>query len=821
MAVQTTQVGGRQRIRLNVKTRLFGGFLIVVALTIVLVVVVYANLQTIEQASNRLLYKEVPMADHAMRLMILARNEQQLLTDLSLTGNDEVRGEIEVVRQAFAAEIAAIRPLLEGDEVALLEEVKADEETYAAVGYEMAELFMAGEREAGLTRAEVFGAAAEEFIGDLQTIGVWAAASMDEAMVAVDGAQSDAVSIAIAFGVVAVVSAVVLGLYLSVAVSRGVLKVAHAAAGIAEGDLDQKVDVNSHDELGEMAVSVRQMIAYLQEMAAAAERIANGDLTTEVTPRSEKDELGNAFHCMTANLRKVVDHIQRGASDVAAASAQLGSTTEQTAGAAQQVTQTIQQVAEGANQQAESVSSATSNVEQMAQAAEGIAKGAQEQAAAIQQASALIAEVASLVGLAERAAGAVNEAGGRAADAARQGMTSAEQMSRGMATIQMRTSEAAEKVQAMGARSAEIGRIVEMIDDIADKTDMLALNAAVEAARAGEHGRGFAVVADQVRKLAEDSKAATREIGEVIKRVQEMVKEVVVAMAGSAAEVDSGAAIAEGSKRTLEEILVAVEEVAGLTEENAAALAQVRDKNDGVVATIESVSAVVEENTASAEEMAAASGEMTEAVQGVASVSEENSAAAQEVCAATEEVTAQVEEMAATAETLSQTAADLRAIIVQFRLSANESVAEKIEVFKQAHLRWVHRLDEMLAGKATLQLGDVASHDDCILGQWIYGRGQVDFGGLPEFVALETPHVRLHQAVRSAVMAYNRGDRSTAEAGRNEAERMSHEIVAALDRLSASAGGGITASLPRPAAAGVSAPVKVRAGNGRVADPIA
>ena len=85
----------------------------------------------------------------------------------------------------------------------------------------------------------------------------------------------------------------------------------------------------------------------------------------------------------------------------------------------------------------------------------------------------------------------------------------------------------------MGGRSKEIGRIVEAIDDVADKTDMLALNAAVEAARAGEHGRGFAVVADQVRKLSEDSKSATRDIADLIEGVQATVNEAIAAMEGT------------------------------------------------------------------------------------------------------------------------------------------------------------------------------------------------------------------------------------------------------------------------------------------------
>ena len=138
------------------------------------------------------------------------------------------------------------------------------------------------------------------------------------------------------------------------------------------------------------------------------------------------------------------------------------------------------------------------------------------------------------------------------------------QTSQGMDTIRIRTITAADKVKEMSNRSKEIGRIVETIDDIADKTDMLALNAAVEAARAGEHGRGFAVVADQVRKLSEDSKGATRDIADLIERVQETVREAIGAMESTVTEVDNGTRLAGDTARSLEEILMAAEDAAAL-----------------------------------------------------------------------------------------------------------------------------------------------------------------------------------------------------------------------------------------------------------------
>jgi methyl-accepting chemotaxis protein len=277
----------------------------------------------------------------------------------------------------------------------------------------------------------------------------------------------------------------------------------------------------------------------------------------------------------------------------------------------------------------------TNGVEQMAQAADGVARGSQEQAQSVQKTSVLINEMADVVDQVEKITGLAVE-----------GDTGVQQeeITRGseLGTIRTRTAIAVRKVKEMGLRSKEIGRIVEAIDDIADKTDMLALNAAVEAARAGEHGRGFAVVADQVRKLSEDSKEATRDINQLIERVQ--------------GAVDEAISSAEGA--------------ADLAEQISTAMVQLKQKSEGVVAAIESVGTVVEENTAVSEEMAANSQEMTDAMSGVVSIAEENSASAEEMAAQIEEVVASAEELSALAEQLREATAQFELGNVQYEEQA-------------------------------------------------------------------------------------------------------------------------------------------------------
>jgi methyl-accepting chemotaxis protein len=510
-------------------------------------------------------------------------------------------------------------------------------------------------------------------------------------------------------GVIGLGAVAVTGVALVVAnsLARPVMAVTEAARRLALGDVNQTVSVRASNEIGVMASAFNQMIGYLQNMAGAAThlaqgdvavavtpqssqdilghaftqmiayqqrvagaatRLAEGDVTMTITPHSDKDVLGNAFSQMIANLRTLISQVQESAAQVAEASQQLNTAAEQAGQAGQQVSTSIQQVAQGAGQQSRLVIEASGNVEQMARSSEGIARGAQEQAQGVQKTSDLINDMGAIVERVGQVTGSMTTANIAVTEAARRGVVAVEQSSQGMETIRTRTITAAGRVKEMGTRSKEIGRIVNTIDDIADKTDMLALNAAVEAARAGEYGRGFAVVADQVRKLSEDSKVATRDISDLIERVQETVNEAVMAMDNTVIEVNNGSKLAQDTAKSLQDIMRAAEGAADLAQQIGTDVAQLKQKNEGVTAAIETVSAVVEENTAVAEEMAAGSHEVTAAMEGIASVAEENNAATEEVNALAEEMAAQVEEMVASIEELSALAEELQAATAQFHV---------------------------------------------------------------------------------------------------------------------------------------------------------
>ena len=635
------------------------------------------------------------------------------------------------------------------------------------------------------TNRDIYRAAVHKTEPLLEELNALAVADENANRTEMEQAARKMTQTVIGVSIFAVLAGFGIAFFLARSLSSAARHLVKVAEGVATGELDHKIMIKSQDEMGELGEAFRQMIVYLQDMAGAASSLADGDLTANVVSRSEKDILGNAFALMITNLRDAISQVAENASAVAAAASQVASAAGQSGEATNQIAATMQQVALGTAQQTEGVTKTSAAVDQMSRAIQGVAQGAQEQAVAITKASEVATRINTAIEQVSNNAETVTRDSAEAARQSKDGAQIVKETISGMESIRSKVGISTSKVQEMGARSQEIGVIVETIEDIASQTNLLALNAAIEAARAGEQGKGFAVVADEVRKLAERSSLATKEIAGLVKSIRSTVSEAVSAMKASADEVEAGVVKANSAGEALESLLASADSVFKQAEEAGKGAAKVNIAARELIEAVDSVSAVIEENTAATEEMSANSNELSQAIENIASVSEENSASVEEVSASTEEVSAQVEEVSASAASMNEMAEKLQEVVQRFRLNkaTRMDLLTEIDTFKRAHLNWAKNVEDMHNGGKRININDIQTHKNCSLGHWYYGVGKIEFGQTKEFIAIEAPHKRIHELLKEFVESDTNNGQGRAQAVLKQIQSTSLEVVNTLDQL--------------------------------------
>jgi methyl-accepting chemotaxis protein len=257
----------------------------------------------------------------------------------------------------------------------------------------------------------------------------------------------------------------------------------------------------------------------------------------------------------------------------------------------------------------------------------------------------------------------------RQAETALQGTEAVRSTLAQIESIQVAVDSSAVTISETNELSGRIGEIVVTIDEIADQTNLLALNAAIEAARAGEQGKGFAVVADEVRKLADRSRSATREIATIVDTVQASAGRAAASMDVATKKVKRGAELARDSGQALDHLLASASDTREYTDTLIASYEAVDRGMDEVSTSIGIVSLVASKNTETAAAAALNIREVTQLVDNVAAISEENAASAESVTATVQEVAAQTEEINAAAVSLNRFARELEASTAQFTVN--------------------------------------------------------------------------------------------------------------------------------------------------------
>lgn len=340
----------------------------------------------------------------------------------------------------------------------------------------------------------------------------------------------------------------------------------------------------------------RKLAGRLTFMVQRVAQVADGDLRVSEAGSSSDDEIGQlgvAIESMTNSLRGVIGHVTNSAEQVAASSEQLTTGAEQSAQGAEQVANSIMQVGAGTEKQTGAISKTVAVVERIS--------------TEIKQA---VANVNVVETTSDKAAGAAKD-GGKAVEAA----------VNQMGNIESKVVHSAQVIGKLGERSKEIGQIVDTISGIAGQTNLLSLNAAIEAARAGEQGRGFSVVAEEVRRLAEQSQEAAKQISGLITEIQVETENAVLAMNEGTHEVRIGSDVVNSAGQAFAEIVTLVDQVseqvksiatviqgiAGDSQEIVTAVKEIDEINKETAGQTQTVSAVTEEQSASMEEIAASS----------------------------------------------------------------------------------------------------------------------------------------------------------------------------------------------------------------------
>jgi len=469
-------------------------------------------------------------------------------------------------------------------------------------------------------------------------------------------------------GGICVISLLMLWIVTRATIGKPLASLVKTSEALAEGDVNQEIRVKSNDEVGNLAAAYSKVIEYMKEMAEVTSRVADGDLTVEAKPRSDKDVLGHAHARLIARQRDLIGKSKAAAANVAEASKQLTRASEQTAQATQQIASTIQSVARGTGEQSSSLQQTAQSMEQLTAAINQIAAGAEVQSKSVEETSRIVKEVSVAIAEVSANAEAGTESWGITATSAAEGARRTHETVEGMVKIKKAMDLVSTKVSDLGGRSQEIGKIVATIDDIAAQTNLLALNAAIEAARAGEQGRGFAVVADEVRKLAERSSMATKEIASLVGGIQASLRDAVNAMQQGSKDVETGYLLAADAGASLDAILERSQAVGKQVEHISIAAKQLNAFSSEMVEAIDRINRVVEQTAAATEQMTENSRTVSGSVSNSAGIAVENSAAAQEVSASVEEMSAQVEETLAAAQSLTDMSEEMERSVSVFKI---------------------------------------------------------------------------------------------------------------------------------------------------------
>ena len=488
---------------------------------------------------------------------------------------------------------------------------------------------------------------------------------------------------------------------------------ADSATGKMSRGFEVLIDIT---EMKKLSDEINREQKYLSEkvdqLLENMDMFASGDLTVSV-PSDSDDAIGRLF-----------DGFNRSVENISAIMTRLEETIETTAAAAAEISSSTEQLSAGVQEQSAQSAEVAAAVEEMTRTVLENSKNAQETAHTASENGKLAEEGAEIVS----------------------------RTTEKMKKISRVVGDSASTVTKLGQSSKAIGEIVSVIDDIADQTNLLALNAAIEAARAGEQGKGFAVVADEVRKLAERTTQATKQIETMISTVQSETEDAVTSMQGGTKEVEEGIVLADKARE---------------------AISGIEKHTKNAVDMITQIAAASEEQSATSEEI-------SRNAEVISNVSTESANGVTQIAHAADDLTRMTEKLR---EMISRFTFEHGASATGGNGKGTHLDALNFERAKSAHRLWRLRLAKCVEGKEKVDSQAASDYRTCSLGKWYYGSAEKMYGGNRMFEELGKWHKELHTIAGEIVGLCKNGNSAQAKKRLVDIEEPSKHVIMLLDEL--------------------------------------
>jgi methyl-accepting chemotaxis protein len=472
--------------------------------------------------------------------------------------------------------------------------------------------------------------------------------------------------------------------------TRPVIRVAEAASVVARGDLSQQVEATSKDELGALAESFNSMSRNLANMVKGIreayrrvdegrEQIQSNALQVLEGSRSQVtslEEISSAISQMNSSLKGVAGNVE----NLSTSSEETSSSIMEMAATIEQVTGHIKSLSLSVDETASSIAEMVSSIQQVDKSIELLSNLISDTAVSIKEMEGSIRQV-------EKSAASSHTLSEQVTTNAEMGMRSVEMTIGGMEKIRQAVARSSDVITKLGDSSEEIGKILNVIDDVAEQTNLLALNAAIIAAQAGEHGKGFAVVAEEIRGLAERTASSTKEIDTLIKTVQRDVGNAVQTMAGGSNAVEEGVQLSVQAGENLKKILDSArnssdmaKEIAKATEEQAKGIRSINQAIEQIREMMMQITKATTEQKSGSEQIISAVENMREMTNYVNRAQMEQSKGSKQITMAIENVTEMVTHiLKATGE----------------QAKGSEQIVKIVEFFKEINQKNVDSVAEM------------------------------------------------------------------------------------------------------------------------------